>query len=77
MRAAGNFICSHANHAERWNFVESATAIGLQRNFERCDRQLVHAERAEERIASNFLHDFFFARDDSGLWPSKEFISAE
>ena len=49
----------------------------MQRGFQSRDGELIHAQRAEKRIAADAVHDFFFACDDSRLRTAQQFISAE
>ncbi len=66
-----------ANHAECWNFVERAAKICVERDFESGDRELVHTQGAEQRIAADAFDEFALAGDDAGLWAAEKFVAAE
>ncbi len=66
-----------ANHAQRGDFVVGGAEIGAERGFERGDGELVHAERAKERMAADFCDEIAFAGDDAGLRAAEKFVAAE
>ena len=76
-RAMGDFVRRRANHAECGNFVERAAEVCVERDFESGDRELIHAQGAEERIAADAFDEFAFAGDDAGLWAAEKFVAAE
>ena len=65
------FFAAHAADVER------AAEISAKRDFECGDGQLVHTQRAKERVAANSRDQVFSSSDDSGLRPAKQFIPAE
>ena len=75
--ALGDFVRRRANHAQCGNFVERAAKVCVERDFESGDRELVHAQRAEERIAADAFDEFAFAGDDAGLRAAEQFVAAE
>ena len=62
-----NFWGAGSDHAQRGNFTPSRAQIGAERGLQRSRRQLVHAERTEQRMATNARNQLFRSRDDPRL----------
>src|SRR5579875_459176 len=76
-RASFNLRGREADHAQSGNFIKSAATVRRKRRFESSYCEFLHAERAEKRITTDALDEFFPPGDNPPLRAPKQFVSAE
>ena len=73
----GNLLLGEAHHAQSRNGIQTSLQIERDRRFQRGNRQLIHAQGAEQRILANPFERFALSDQDAGLRAAQQLVAAE